>query len=93
MTPSLQSLQPHLVNQNLESPSLSSRDVAQEMEGLFTTLLLKQMRQAGGEEGLFAGESSDTLGGMFDLYLGQHIAESGGLGLAASIETAIDQQM
>ena len=74
----------------VSSASDASIDVAaREVEGLFVSMLLKQMRQSGSEDGMFAGESSDTLGGMFDLYLGKYIAESGGIGLADSIEKAM----
>ncbi|MCR9200966.1 MAG: rod-binding protein [Planctomycetaceae bacterium] len=53
-----------------------------QFESVMLSMVLKQMRQTGtGEEGLFPGDSSDTLGGMFDMYLGEHLAESGGFGL------------
>ncbi len=68
------------------TPSLN---VAREMESLFVSVLLKEMRQAGGEGGFFPGDQSDTLGGMFDMYLSQHIAESGGIGLADSLNAAM----
>ena len=55
--------------------------VARQVEGLFASLLLKEMRGNGQEGGLFSGDSSDVLGGMFDQYMGQSIAEAGGLGL------------
>ena len=51
------------------------------MEGLFASLLLKEMRSSGGEGGLFGGDSSDVMGGMFDQYMGQAIADAGGLGI------------
>jgi len=65
----------------------SQKDVAAEFEALLVSLLLKEMRQTAGGDGLFAGESSDIYGGLFDLYLGQHIAESGGLGISRMVET------
>jgi hypothetical protein len=58
-------------------------EIATEFEGLVLSQLLQQMRTAGGEEAaLFPGDTSDTLGGLFDQYLGQFLAARGGLGLA-----------
>lgn len=59
---------------------------AQDFEGMLVSILLKQMRQTIGGDGLFAGENSDAYGGLFDLYMGEHIARSGGLGIAGMIE-------
>lgn len=61
--------------------SSSPESVARQVEGLFASLLLKEMRGHDQESGLFGGDSSDVLGGMFDQYLGQAIADAGGLGL------------
>ena len=66
----------------IDVPSTASpAAVARQVEGLFASLLLKEMRGDGGEGGLFGGDSSDVLGGMFDQYMGQAIADAGGLGL------------
>ena len=61
----------------------------QRFESLFLSMLLKEMRQSLGEEGLFAGDTNDVHGGLFDLYLGKHLAESGGVGLADAISRMI----
>lgn len=73
----------------IEGPldAASRKAVAAEFEGLLTSLMLKEMRQTVGGDGLFSGESSDVYGGLFDLYLGQHIAQNGGLGIARMVET------
>lgn len=63
--------------------------LAQEFESLFVSQLIKEMRQSS-EEGLFPGDESDTFGGMFDMFLGRHIAENGGIGLADSIRSALE---
>lgn len=61
---------------------------AKDFEATFLSLLLKEMRQTldpdGG--GLFAGDTGDVQGGLFDLYLSQHLADAGGIGLAPAIE-------
>ena len=68
----------------------SSKDpeaLARQFEGIFLSMLVKEMRQAGGMgEGMFPGDSSDTYGGIFDMYFGQHMAEVGGIGLAESLQ-------
>lgn len=68
----------------------ANSDVAVQFESLFISLLLKEMRQTQQGDGLFAGESSDTYGGIFDLYLGEHLAKSGGLGLAGMINAYLE---
>ena len=65
-----------------------ARNIAQtgkQFEALFLSMLLKEMRQTLGEDGLFPGDAGDVQGGLFDLYLGKHMADSGGIGLADSI--------
>ena len=79
----------------LQAPGAGASPVqaAREFEGLLTSMLLKQMRQTVSGEGLFPGDSSDTYGGMFDMYLGDFIARSGGVGLADQIESTLRSQM
>jgi flagellar protein FlgJ len=68
-------------------------ELAKEFESVFVSMLVKQLRQTAGQDsGLFPGDNSDTFGGMFDMYLGRHIAQSGGIGLAESISAAIQKQ-
>ncbi len=66
-----------------------SAATAKDFEATFLSLLLKEMRQtldAEGGGGLFAGDTGDVQGGLFDLYLGQHLADAGGVGFAPAIE-------
>ena len=53
---------------------------AEAFEGMFASLLIKEMRKTL-PEGMFGSEQSDIYGGMFDEYVGKHLAESGGLGI------------
>ncbi len=65
------------------------KKIGQEFESIFFSLMLKEMRQSVSideDGGLFAGESSDTFGGMFDLFLGQHLASSSTLGIGQMLE-------
>ena len=61
--------------------------IGSEFESIFVSLLLKEMRNTldQGEGGLFGSEQSDTFGGMFDLFMGQHIATASSLGIADAI--------
>lgn len=70
-----------------KNDAAANAKVASEFEGMLVSILLKQMRQTIGGDGLFAGENSDTYGGLFDLYMSDHISQSGGLGIASIIET------
>jgi flagellar protein FlgJ len=63
-----------------------TRAAAKEFEATFLSLLLKEMRQTlEPDGGLFAGDSGDVQGGLFDLLLGQHLADAGGVGFATAI--------
>jgi flagellar protein FlgJ len=64
---------------------------AADFESLFLSLLLKEMRQTSDGEGLFGAEASDTYGGLFDLYMSQHLANSGGLGLNSLIKAYLEK--
>ena len=71
--------------QAIETPE-QREQVAKEFESVFMTLLLKNMRDTFTEDGLFGKEASDTFGGLFDLYMGNHLAESGSLGIGEMIQ-------
>lgn len=58
---------------------------AEEFEAVFISMMLKTMRQSMSEE-MFAGDKSDTFGGMFDQFLGQHMAAQGGVGMSRLFE-------
>lgn len=61
-------------------------DAAKEFEANFLGLLLKQMRETlEPDAGLFPGDTADVQGGLFDLYLGKHLADAGGVGMAAAL--------
>ena len=67
----------------------ATRDAAQRLEGLFATLLVKEMR-ATQSAGLFGeGTGADVYGGWFDQYLGEVLAKHGELHLADSIQNSL----
>ena len=61
------------------------RTISKQFEGIFATIMLKQMRQSL-ENGLFPGDSGDVLGGRFDHYIGEHIANAGGFAKSTFFE-------
>lgn len=65
----------------------SPKEAAHAFESMFASLLLKHMRQPLEEgHGLFGHDPSDVMGGLFDHFMGQHLAQRGGFGIAAMIE-------
>lgn len=78
-----------LAEQMRNTNGSDSEKVAADFEGLFVSQLLKEMRSTL-EDGLFAGEGSDAYGGLFDMYLSQHISETGGLGVKDAILQSIE---
>jgi len=70
--------------------------IGEDFESLFYSLLLKEMRQSissDSEGGLFPGDSSDTLGGLFDLFMGKHLAASQGLGIGNAVAKYLANQL
>ena len=61
-------------------------EAGQQFEELFVSMLMKQMRDTL-EEGLFGDESSDSLGAIFDLYMGKHLAKSSPLGVGQAVKS------
>ena len=68
----------------------SSDRVAADFESMMMSMLLKEMRQTLEPGALFGGDSSDSFGGIFDLYLGKHVAEAGGLGIAGMVKQYLE---
>ena len=69
------------------NPGESPQAAGQQFEGVFWSLLIKTMRTSTAEGGLFAGDQSDTFGGLFDLFMSQHLAGSGALGIQEMVES------
>ena len=65
--------------------------VAKDFESVFASMMLKEMRKSLEPGSLFGDDSSDVYGGMFDQFMGQHMSESGGLGLASMIRQALEK--
>ncbi|MGB7346362.1 MAG: rod-binding protein [Pirellulaceae bacterium] len=63
------------------SGSKEVEEVGTEFESVFLSMMLKEMRNSLDGGGFFGEESSDTFGGMFDLFIGKHLAQTRPLGI------------
>lgn len=59
--------------------------VGQEFESIFTSMLLKQMRESL-TEGLFGSDQGDVYGGLFDMLMGQHLAKTAPIGVDQMVD-------
>ena len=77
------------LSQLKEASEKQAEQVGMEFESVFVSLMLKEMRNTldSGEGGLFGSEQSDTFGGMFDQFMGQHLAEASPFGIADAIKS------
>ena len=78
------------------SPQASRRNadpaaVGKTFEGMFASMLIKQMRQSL-DGGFFGSDPSDVLGGLFDHFIGEHIAQARGFGVGAMIRSQLERQ-
>ena len=64
------------------------RKVIEEFEGVFMSMMIKQFRETDSGEGFVRGDHSDTYGGMFDMFMGQHLARGAQTGLDTIFESA-----
>ncbi|QQD19719.1 rod-binding protein [Spongiibacter nanhainus] len=75
-----------------ESPDQAVEPVAKQFEALFVQMMLKSMREAVPEGGLFDSDSMKFYQQMMDSQLSVSLAEQGGLGLADTIVQQLSQQ-
>ena len=69
-----------------------SANVATDFEGLFTSQLLKEMRKSLDPETMFGSDPGDVYGGMFDQFIGQQMAQSGGIGIAKMVRETLKRE-
>ena len=81
-----------LVNPLNSAKGRSVDDVARDFEGMFMSIMLKQMRETLEPGSFFGSDSADVYGGLFDLYMGQHLAQAGGLGLGAVLKQQLSRE-
>ena len=65
-------------------------EAAQQMEALFATMLVKELRRSL-PDGFFSGSGSDVYGSWFDQHVGEALSERNALGLAGLIKTSMAQ--
>jgi flagellar protein FlgJ len=58
----------------------------EDFEAMLTSELLKDMRQSLEPGVLFGRDGGDAFGGLFDFFMGKHLAQAGGLGLSAYVQ-------
>lgn len=63
--------------------------VAREMESLFATMLVTELRKGLGEGFFGSGAGADTFNGWFDEQIGSSLASRSSLGLASQIKESI----
>lgn len=73
-----------------ENSPEANKAVAQQFEALFLQVVLKSMRDAIPQDGMFDSESTRTYQGMYDQQLATMMAQRGGTGLAAAIERQLN---
>ncbi|MCA9066042.1 MAG: rod-binding protein [Planctomycetaceae bacterium] len=66
-----------------------TKQQSQQLESVFISMMISNLRKTGGEDGLFPGDKSDTFGGMFDMYVADHISASGGIGLQSILQQSV----
>jgi len=59
---------------------------AKDFESVFLSLLMKEMRQTLSSGSMFDQDKGDVLGGLFDHYMGEHLAKAAPLGIAAMVK-------
>ncbi len=69
----------------------SIESVARGFEETFLALLTKEMRQTLEPNTLFGHDSGDAFGGMFDQFMGKHLAQAGGVGLTANLKQQLER--
>ena len=71
----------------------SEEDAGAQMEALFATMLVKELRRALPNEGFFGpGKGADIFNGWMDEFLGDQLARDGALDLAGRVKVALEQQ-
>ncbi|MBI3408005.1 MAG: rod-binding protein [Planctomycetes bacterium] len=80
----------HLSAQSRSRDPRAIDAVAKGLEGLFVTMMLKQMRQTLEPGAMFGNDPGDVLGGIFDNAMGEHLGQSEALGIAAMVRKQLE---
>ena len=74
------------------NPNEAVEEVAQQFEALFIQMMLKSMRDAVEDGGLFGSDQLDTYEQMSDQQLALDMASKGGIGLAEALVAQLSRQ-
>ena len=74
------------------NPNEAVEEVAQQFEALFIQMMLKSMRDAVEDGGLFGSDQLDTYEQMADQQLALDMASKGGIGLAEALVAQLSRQ-
>ena len=72
-----------------EAPGTAISEVAGQFESLFVQMMLKSMRDATVDGGLFDSSQLDTYQQMFDQQISLELSQQGGIGLAEILVTQL----
>lgn len=71
--------------------ALQAEKVAKDFESVFTSMMMKEMRKSLESGSFFGDDKSDIYGGLFDQFVGQHLADAGGIGMAKMVREALNR--
>lgn len=87
----LQQIRHDLISKGVAQPDKAVQ-VAKDFESMFASQLLKEIRKTLDSEAMFGSDPGDVFGGMFDLFLGQQMAQNGGFGLARFVTDSLPRE-
>lgn len=76
-----------------DNPNANLRSAAQQFEALFLNMVLKAMREATPQDGMFDSEQTRMYQSMLDQQLAQTLSARGATGLAAMLEKQLGQNL
>ncbi len=69
-----------------DSSAEEVKKVAGQLEGVFFSMVVKEMRKSMMSDDLFgSGPEAEQYAGLFDQMMGEHMAQTGGLGIARMV--------
>ena len=74
-----------------QSPDAAIKEVAKQFESIFVNMMMKSMRDALPQDGMFNTDQMKTYQGMFDQQLSLDMSNRGGIGLAEVIERQLSK--